>query len=218
MRKKYFKSNPADPAPLMSFSAEEISKRLFTKREDLPEGVERIPLKAIHINKCPVVLPAKMLDAEAAERRSLSRVLSRDSVDSNRLMLIPGINEGQPIFVSKDSESSLPAFNADMSPLQIADLVAMSMQQSLWNGQSTVTASNARDSGFTGISGFSFDLSVTLPGGQVQKGMAGGFIDEDRLYVNIFVADFPASFDQHESVAQQVIDSAVLRAKTIRRP
>ena len=157
-------------------------------------------------------------DVNAPERRSLSRVLSRDSVDSNRLMLIPGINEGQSIFVSEDSESSLPAFNADMSPLQIADLVAMSMQQSLWNGQSTVTASNARDSGFTGISGFRFDLSVTLPGGQVQKGMAGGFIDEDRLYVNIFVADFPASFDQHESVAQQVIDSAVLRVKTIRRP
>ena len=37
-----------DPEPLLNLSAEEISDRLFTPASDLPEGVERIPLKAIH--------------------------------------------------------------------------------------------------------------------------------------------------------------------------
>jgi hypothetical protein len=131
-------------------------------------------------------------------------------------MLIPGVSEGQSIFSGNSGESSLPRFSANMNSKQIADLVAMSMQLSLWDGQSTVTVANARDAGFTGISGFKFDLSVVLPGGQSQKGFAGGFVDDDRLYVNIFVAVSPEPFDQHESSAQQVIDSAVLHVKTIK--
>lgn len=154
--------------------------------------------------------------SDAPEKRSLSRVFTHDSLDSDRLMLIPGVNEGQSIFVGNSSELSLPLFSADMNSEQIADLVAMSMQLSLWDGQSTVTVSNARDAGFTGIAGFKFDLSVALPGGQTQKGIAGGFVDDDRLYVNIFVASSPEPFDEHESSAQEVIDSAVLHVKTIK--
>ena len=154
--------------------------------------------------------------SDAPEKRSLSRVFTHDSLDSDRLMLIPGVSEGQSIFTGNSNELSLPLFSAYMNSEQIADLVTMSMQLSLWDGQSTVTVSNARDAGFTGISGFKFDLNVVLPGGQNQKGIAGGFVDDDRLYVNIFVASSPEPFDQHQSLAQQVIDSAVLHVKTIK--
>ncbi len=57
-----------DPTPLIELSAEEIQRRLFTATADLPAGIERIPLKTIHINKCPVVATAKLLDDPAAER------------------------------------------------------------------------------------------------------------------------------------------------------
>jgi hypothetical protein len=152
---------------------------------------------------------------DTPEKRSSSRVYSRSSLDSDRLMLIPGISDGQAVFKS-DNESSSLLFSADMSVQQIADLVAQSMQQSLWNGQSKVSVANAREHGFTGIPGFKFDLNVALPGGQNQQGIAGGFVHEDRLYVNIFVAESPAHFEQHEGAAQQVIDSAVLQVRTIR--
>ena len=56
------------PEPLLSLSVEEISKRLFTPRNELPEGVERIPLKTIHLNKSPVVVPMNTLTEQAAER------------------------------------------------------------------------------------------------------------------------------------------------------
>jgi len=56
-----------DPEPLLSLDVEEIQKRLFTRSADLPEGVERIPLKTIHLNKCPVVVPLSTLTPEAAE-------------------------------------------------------------------------------------------------------------------------------------------------------
>ena len=154
--------------------------------------------------------------SDAPEKRSLSRVLTHDSLDSDRLMLIPGVSAGQSIFAGNGSEMSLPYFSADMNSEQIADLVAMSLQLSLWDGQSTVTVSNARDAGFTGVAGFKFDINVALPGGQIQKGIAGGFVDDERLYVNIFVANSPEPFDQHESSVQQVIDSASLHIKTIK--
>lgn len=57
-----------DPAPLLELGVDEIKRRVFTAQADLPEGVERIPLKEVHINKCPVVVPMNTLtDAAAAE-------------------------------------------------------------------------------------------------------------------------------------------------------
>ena len=44
---------------------------LFTRSEDLPEGIERIPIKSIHINKCPVVLTAKLLTPAVASRLNI---------------------------------------------------------------------------------------------------------------------------------------------------
>ena len=51
----------SDPQPLLDLSAEEISDRLFTPAADLPEGVERIALKAIHSNHVPMVAPPATL-------------------------------------------------------------------------------------------------------------------------------------------------------------
>jgi exodeoxyribonuclease-1 len=45
-----------------------MAARLFTPAAELPEGVKRIPLKQIHINKCPVIVPLKTMDSVAAKR------------------------------------------------------------------------------------------------------------------------------------------------------
>ncbi|MGD0960393.1 MAG: exodeoxyribonuclease I [Methylomonas sp.] len=58
----------ADPAPLLTLSAEEIRRRLFVAKEALPEGEERIPLKTVHINKCPVLAPLSVISETDAER------------------------------------------------------------------------------------------------------------------------------------------------------
>jgi exodeoxyribonuclease-1 len=57
-----------DPEPLFSLSVEALHERLFTPKEQLAEGVERLPIKTIHINKCPVVVPMNTLDPQSAER------------------------------------------------------------------------------------------------------------------------------------------------------
>ena len=61
-----------DPAPLFELSVEDIQQRVFTRTADMPEGMSRLPLKEVHINKAPVLAPANTLTPDQAERWSLS--------------------------------------------------------------------------------------------------------------------------------------------------
>lgn len=45
-----------DPSALRSLDAEAIRLRMFSKAADLPEGVTRLPIKTIHLNKSPMVV------------------------------------------------------------------------------------------------------------------------------------------------------------------
>lgn len=60
-----------DPAPLLQLSAAEIQQRLFVATSDLAEGVERIALKTIHINKSPVLAPLAVIRPADAQRLEL---------------------------------------------------------------------------------------------------------------------------------------------------
>ncbi|GAL28856.1 exodeoxyribonuclease I [Vibrio variabilis] len=55
-----------DPQPLLDLDVEALHKRLYTRHDDLAEGELPVPLKLIHLNKCPILAPAKTLTAENA--------------------------------------------------------------------------------------------------------------------------------------------------------
>lgn len=57
-----------DPGPFMELDEKGLRDCLFTRAEDLPKGVERLPVKSVKINKCPALAPQKTLDAVATER------------------------------------------------------------------------------------------------------------------------------------------------------
>jgi len=57
-----------DPTPLLTMSPEEIRMRLYTPVADLPEGVERVPLKVVHVNRAPVVVPMGTITEAAREQ------------------------------------------------------------------------------------------------------------------------------------------------------
>ncbi|HNK19121.1 MAG TPA: exodeoxyribonuclease I, partial [Piscinibacter sp.] len=59
----------ADPEQLFALDAAAIRERMFTRADELPEGVQRLPLKTIHLNKSPVVVGnLKTLSPALAER------------------------------------------------------------------------------------------------------------------------------------------------------
>ena len=57
-----------NPQSLLDLNADAIRARVFTRAEQLPDGQSRIALKAIHVNRCPVVATAKLLETAAAAR------------------------------------------------------------------------------------------------------------------------------------------------------
>lgn len=61
------------PDALIAQDAETLRQWLFTPTSELPEGVERPPIKTVHINKCPVLVSAATLDDAAAARLQIDR-------------------------------------------------------------------------------------------------------------------------------------------------
>lgn len=59
------------PEQFLNADSEEMAARLYTPAKELPEGVKRIPLKQVHINKCPVIVPLKTMDDNAAQRLNI---------------------------------------------------------------------------------------------------------------------------------------------------
>jgi exodeoxyribonuclease-1 len=58
-----------DPAELFALDAETIRLRMFSRSADLPEGVSRLPIKSIHLNKSPMLVAnLKTLSPAMAER------------------------------------------------------------------------------------------------------------------------------------------------------
>lgn len=154
-------------------------------------------------------------DAETPEKTHSSRIFSQDGLEFDRLILVASIGEGQTIFRA-DTARGLPEFRTAMADPDIADLVAASLQAVLWDGAAEVKASNVREHGFVGVPGFMFELEADVPGAKDHRGMAGGHVDEGRLYVNIFLAESPEYYERHKKAAQEAIESAVPTVKTIK--
>ena len=58
----------AECSPLWEDCAEALHERLYTRRDALAEGQLPVPLKLVHVNRCPVLAPMKVLRAADIER------------------------------------------------------------------------------------------------------------------------------------------------------
>lgn len=134
-----------DPGPLLSLSAQEVQQRLFTAVAELPEGIERIPLKTVHINKCPVLAPISVLRPVDEQRLNISltecyqniakikntraiedkiaRVFSKDELNETALEIDPdlaiysgGFFSGQDKRIFENIRAMLPETLAQYSP------------------------------------------------------------------------------------------------------
>ncbi|MES3023957.1 MAG: exodeoxyribonuclease I [Pseudomonadota bacterium] len=64
-----------DPAELFGLDAATIRLRMFSKSAELPEGVTRLPIKSIHLNKSPMLVAnVKTLTPALAERWGIDLV------------------------------------------------------------------------------------------------------------------------------------------------
>lgn len=67
-----------DPRVLLELSAADLRLRLFSRADELPEGVQRLPVKTIHINKSPIVIGnLNTLSPQMAERWGIDQALAQ---------------------------------------------------------------------------------------------------------------------------------------------
>jgi exodeoxyribonuclease-1 len=93
-----------DPTPLLELDADDIADRVFVARADLPEGVERIPLKAIHANKSPALAPLSALKGVDTTRIALDE--SRGLAHLERLRGAQGlVQKLQAVFARADNRA-----------------------------------------------------------------------------------------------------------------
>ena len=67
----------ADPAPLLTEPPDVIHDLVFTPADDMPEGIERLPLKTIASNHVPMVAPLGTLKGVDADRIGLDEARCR---------------------------------------------------------------------------------------------------------------------------------------------
>ena len=102
-----------DPQPLLDMDAGALRQLLYTRREDLPAGQLPIGLKLIHVNRCPVVAPMKVLRAQDQARLQLdmseyqaraARLIETAQVWQDKLAIIYASEDFTP---SEDPEQQL---------------------------------------------------------------------------------------------------------------
>jgi exodeoxyribonuclease-1 len=62
-----------DPGPLLDLNIEQLKEKLYTTNAQLAKDEQRLPIKLVHLNKCPILAPAKTLTAENAQRLGIDR-------------------------------------------------------------------------------------------------------------------------------------------------
>ncbi len=104
-----------DPEPMLSLSVAEIQQRIFTATADLPEGVARIPLKTVHINKCPVLAPVSVIGLEDAQRLEIDLALCYANID--KIKAATGLAEklaavfSSQVYGEQDSDPDLEIYS-----------------------------------------------------------------------------------------------------------
>ena len=96
-----------DPSELATLDADAVRLRLYTKQDELPEGVQRLPLKTIHVNKSPVVIGNRKVVEDAATRWGLDlATIERHAQQAARLT--PSLAHlWQPVFARPRDDAAL---------------------------------------------------------------------------------------------------------------
>ncbi|QAX82227.1 exodeoxyribonuclease I [Candidatus Pseudomonas adelgestsugas] len=105
-----------DPQVLLDLDAKTLRKRLYTRRKDLAEGELPVPLKLLHINRCPVLAPLNVLWANDCRRIQFD-------IDACQALVLR-LNDTQEVWLDK-----LTAIYAEEACVSSAD-----PEQQLYNG------------------------------------------------------------------------------------
>ena len=149
----------------------------------------------------PAVMPAS---------RKNTQVWTKDGLLLDRLVIIPGVPDGETIVVSRDDAAALPVFRADMLPNEIEELTESSIVKLFGEGSVSVSTRDLRPHRYGDHRGILFNLDVAVSDGPDYKGLAGSFIVDGTLYLMMYFGVETYYYDKHLVEAEAVISGARL--------
>lgn len=139
--------------------------------------------------------------------RKDAQIWTRDGDRLDRLLIIPAVPDGEPLFAESSKGIALPRFKADMLPDELTQLAESSLVKLFGEGSAVVKASRLRPMKFGERRGVTFELAATLTDGPAYRGLVGAFIADRQLSMLIFIAAEPYYYDRNRPAAESIIAS-----------
>ena len=103
----------ADPRELADLKPDDVRQRLFTPTADLPEGVARLPIKGVHLNKSPIVVGnLKALRPEQAARWGVDMAAAERHWE--HLRALPDLSALWPAVYARPALDEAPDVDEDL--------------------------------------------------------------------------------------------------------
>jgi len=142
--------------------------------------------------------------------RKTSQTWTKDGLLLDRLMIIPAVNDGESILVSRDQSAALPPFRANMLPNELEELTKSTLVKLFGEGNAVVSTENLRPWKFAEHRGVMFDLNAAVTESPDYRGMVGAMIVEQKLYMLMFIAATPHYYDKHKAEVEELIKAAAI--------
>ena len=113
--------------------------------------------------------------------RKGTQVWTRNGMLLDRLLLIPGVPDGEPLLVDRSQNAALPVFRADMLPNELTELAESTLLKYFGEGATVVDTSGLRPHKFGERQGFMFDFKAVLGEMPEYGGTVGALIADGPL-------------------------------------
>lgn len=140
--------------------------------------------------------------------RTDSKSLTKNGYLLDRLLVIPAVPEGEPIFRQFSEAQALLKFESNMLPNEIEELTESSVVKMFGEGGASVETSGLRPHRFGDDRGFLFDLAVKVSDGPDYRGVVGAMVIDDKLYLVLFLGAEPYYYEKQLGEAVEIIKSA----------
>ena len=104
-----------DPSELALLKPDEVRLRMFTKSSELPAGMNRLPIKTIHLNKSPIVISSiKTLTDEMAQKWGIDKSVQESNAELARAL--PDMSALWPVIFQRPvaDNATAPDVDADL--------------------------------------------------------------------------------------------------------
>lgn len=151
----------------------------------------------------------KAPNSNAYDRKD-SQEWTKDGLLLDRLLIISGVPDGEPLTKDPRKDAALPPFRSDMLPNELEELFEATIVKLYGEGNSAVSTKNLRPHRFGEHRGVLFDIEASVTESPNYKGLVGAFIVDGELYTIMYLATEIHYFDKHFAEAEALIKSATL--------